>query len=76
MDAAPAVNGNGMVALMYNGERDATHSYTSPHTGAGYSVAKGEWIYVLPADVPWLTNLPGWSVYEPSAPEPLAPALV
>jgi glycosyltransferase involved in cell wall biosynthesis len=58
--AAPAQGGGG-VAVLYDGPRDAQHSYRAPKSGTRYMFAKGVWKYVLAVDAPWLLSLPGFS---------------
>ncbi len=65
---------SGLVPLIYNGPRDAMHSYKSQGTGKTYRFANGKWAYVHPDDVDWLLSFAGFSHFTPAAePEPQRP---
>lgn len=70
-----------LVAVLYDGDRDASHSYRSPTSGQRYIFAHGIWRWVLPGDAPWLLALPGFKPHSPEAiavgaSEPDSPTLV
>jgi hypothetical protein len=63
--ATQEATASGLVQIIYNGPRDALHSYRSNTTGQTYRFAAGRWNYVHPADVDWLLGVKGFSLYKP-----------
>jgi glycosyltransferase involved in cell wall biosynthesis len=54
----------GLVAVIYEGPRDALHSYVSQRTKQTYRFANGRWNYVHPDDVEWLLSIRGFKRYQ------------